>query len=371
MTRSGRTPAQTHTRSRSPQPRRTRASGGWKGALQAILRQHNDRHAVKPKAVSLQTQAERASALFRCFHDLRRLGFRLRNPRCLGGRHVQALVADWTAPQPRTRRHPLAPATLQTELSHLRTFAGWIGKPGLVRPATAYVTDPARVARTQVATADRSWTAQPVDAPALIEAIARHDAWVGAQLRLARAFGLRVKEAVMLQPHRAEVPAVAVPDAAGVSCLAVSRGTKGGRLRHVPIDSPEKRSALDAARALVRAEDQALADPTRTLKQNLDRLHNVVRRFGVTRAALGCTPHGLRHGYAAERYTAIARVPPPVRGGPACAPPDDAAARLQVARELGHARIQIAGAYLGARRRTPQSSPRSANDSEVPAVTTK
>ena len=95
---------------------------------------HNDRHATKPKSVSFKTQSERACALFRCFRDLHTLGYKIRNPYCLGGRHVRALVEDWTAAQPRTRRWTLSPAMIQTELSHLRTFTGWIGKPGLVLP---------------------------------------------------------------------------------------------------------------------------------------------------------------------------------------------------------------------------------------------
>ena len=58
---------------------------------------------------------------------------------------------------------------VQTELSHLRTLAGWIGKPGLVLPAESYASDPALVARRYVATEDRSWPAHGVDPDALIE----------------------------------------------------------------------------------------------------------------------------------------------------------------------------------------------------------
>jgi integrase len=101
---------------------------------------------------------------------------------------------------------------------------------------------------------------------------------------------------------------------------------------------------------LVAADSQYLADPERSLIQNLNRLHNVMTKFGVTRRALGVTPHGLRHEYAADRYEALTGVAPPVRDG---AEPDratDQRARLQVARELGHSRVQIAAAYLGSLR---------------------
>jgi integrase len=341
-------------RTLGPPPRRAGPPRpSWKRTLQAILWAHNDRHATKPKAVSAKTQAERAAALFRCFNDLHALKFKIRNPYCLGGRHVRALVADWTAPQPRTRRATLSPATIQAELSSLRTFAEWIGKPGLVRPAEAYVTDTATVARRFVATTDRSWPARGIDPDALIEEIAAYDPWVGAELHVARAFGLRVKEAVMLQPRLAEKVPRPPSDAPGVPTahLEVIRGTKGGRLRHVPIDTPAKRAALEAARALLTADAQYLANPARSLKQNLDRLHNVMKRFGVTRRALGVTAHGLRHGYAADRYEGLAGAPAPVRGGEAPDPRTDDRARLQVAEELGHSRTQILGAYVGGRKR--------------------
>lgn len=319
----------------------------WKRTLQDILWTHNDRHATKPKVVSAKTQAERACALFRCFRDLHVLGYKIRNPHCLGGRHVRALVADWTSDEPRTRR--LSPSTLQNELSALRTFAEWIGKPGLVLPAETYVSDPARVARRTAATTDRSWAARGIDPDALIEEIAAYDAWVGAELRIARAFGLRVKEAVMLQPRLAEK--VSGQAAAGSDVpileLETERGTKGGRLRHIPIDTPVKRAALEAAKALVSTESQYLADPARSLKQNLYRLRNVLQKFGVTGRELGITAHGLRHQYAADRYEAFAGAAAPVRGGVAPDAETDDRARLQVAEELGHSRIEVVAAYLG------------------------
>jgi len=335
-----------------PPPRHAGKRASWKRTLQDIISAHNDRHATKPKSVSFKTQAERAASLFRCFRDLHALGYRIRNPYCLGGRHVRALMEDWTAEHPRARRRSLGPAMIQTELSHLRTFSGWIGKPGLVRPAEAYVADTARVTRRTAATTDKSWSAHALDPDRLIETIAAHDPWVGAQLRLARAFGLRVKEALMIQPRLAERPGPEASESSGAaSCLEVMRGTKGGRLRRVPIDTPAKRAALDAAKALVTSESQHLANPARSLVQNLDRVVNVMKKFRVTRKALGVTPHGLRHEYAGNRYEALAGTAAPVRGG---APPDaatDERARLRVAEELGHARAQIVSAYCGSRAR--------------------
>jgi len=321
----------------------------WKRALQDILWRHNERHASKPKSVSSKTQTERACALFRCFADLHALGYKIRNPYCLGGRHIRALVEDWTSPQPRARRSTLSPATIQTELSALRTLSIWIGKPGLVLPAERYVSDPVLVTRHYAATSDKSWRGHEIDADALIEKIAAYDAWVGAELRLARAFGLRVKETIMLQPRLAEKPPGEVIGPSGWTGphLKVLRGTKGGRLRFVPIDTPAKRAALDVAKELVAEDSHYLADPRRSLVQNLNRLGNVMKKFGVTQKDLGVTAHGLRHEYAGDRYEAVAGVSPPVRQGARTDAATDERARLQLADELGHSRVQITGAYLG------------------------
>jgi integrase len=261
-------------------------------------------------------------------------------------------VEDWTAAEPRARRRTLSPSMVQTELSHLRTLASWIGKPGMVLPAAFYVADPALVTRRSVATEDRSWPAHGLDPQSVIGEIAAHDYWIGAQLRLARAFGLRVKEAVMIQPRLADQPAGdgEDPSASARGFLEVKRGTKGGRLRRIPIDTPAKREALDAAKAMVTSDSQFLADPARTLVQNLNRLTNVMKKFGVTQEVLGVTPHGLRHEYAGDRYEAFAGVSPPVRGGTATDRATDATARLQVAQELGHSRKQVSSAYLGSPR---------------------
>ena len=62
---------------------------------------------------------------------------------------------------------------------------------------------------------------------------------------------------------------------------------------------------------------------------------------------LGVTPHGLRHQYANDRYELFSGVSSAVRHGPPVDPAVDTAARLEVASELGHARKEIAGAYLG------------------------
>jgi hypothetical protein len=52
-----------------------------------------------------------------------------------------------------------------------------------------------------------------------------------------------------------------------------------------------------------------------SLKQPLDLFSNMVRAAGLTKDAMGITPHGLRHEFAGDLYFDIAEVMPPVRGG--------------------------------------------------------
>lgn len=331
----------------------------WREQLAAIIDQRNEMHAFRYKVVSHNTRAARRQALFRMFALLRRLGYATA-PDNLGERHVAALVRYWCAGTEQgapVRPHPFSAAYIQQQLSILRVYAGWIGKPGLVRAAEAYAHDPALVARSYPARRDRSWDGNGVDTQALIDQVAARDRHVGVQLRLMLAFGMRRKEAVMFWPHVAEVPFYALPGGLAaaerwVSFLRIKRGTKGGHLRYTAVRSDAQRVALDDARALVTTRHGHVGCPGLSLKQALDRFSNVVRGAGMTRKALGVTAHGLRHQFANDLYFEIARVRSSVRGGdPALDPAVRRDAYRQVAEQLGHHRPQISTAYLGSVRR--------------------
>src|SRR5262245_41685002 len=217
----------------------------------------------------------------------------------------------------------------------------------MIQESGAYVSDPARLRRTYVALYDKSWSAAGVDAGAIVQAVFAHDPHCGAMLDLMLAFGLRVKEAVMFRPHLAVVPASATSlSPRAERYLEVVRGTKGGRRRFVPIDSDAKRKALERAQRLV-GEGAHLGNPRLDLKAGKAHFYRVMARFGITNSDLGVTPHGLRHQYANDRYESFSGVSSTVRQGPPVDPAVDTAARLEVAAELGHARKEIAGAYLG------------------------
>lgn len=340
-------PASKYTRRSGPSKRITVDRlpinpSNWINVLNAILWEHNERHATLVKNVSFKTMKERKEFYFRFFRELRGIGYKL-DPRSLGTRHIQAGVNLWLS-------RDLSAGTMLNYLSYLRALGNWIRKPGLVRSPAFYVPDAQRIRRSTVAISDKSWTAADVNAEELIAAISVYAPYVGVQLEVCMAFGLRVREAVMLQPHLAVVAAAQtnLPNPEAEVYLHISRGSKGKRVRFIPIDSDRKRAALARAQAWVKGQESHLGDPAYpNLQRNKERFYRVMTTFGVTCKRLGITAHGLRHEYANDRYELFSGAVGPLRGGTAVDPLVDAEARLRVAQELGHARKQISSAYLG------------------------
>lgn len=349
-------------------------NSNWKAELSAIIQEHNDAHAERDKDISFNTRQARRQGLFRIFTLLRTMGFHTA-PRNLSARHIETLMAYWTArpvtgseaaafsTRPDWPKIPYSAAYIQQQMSFLRVFAGWIKKDGLVRAAESYVDDPKLVRRSYCAIIDKGWERHGVDVMQKIAQVRAIDRHVAAQLQMMISFGLRRKEAVMFSPVEAEVPAHALP--AGhppgeryISFLRIKRGTKGGRLRFAAVRSDDQRGALDEAIQLAHGPRGHIGRPGLTLKQSLDLFSNVVRQVGLTKKELGVTPHGLRHQFAGDLYFDIAKVKAPVRDGEVLV---DAAAMKdayqEVARQLGHNRPQISNAYLGSPRlrRTPAS----------------
>jgi len=314
----------------------------WRAVLNALLREFNHRHTLLDKDVSYKTQEERQNCLFRFFEELRGLGYKL-DPRSLGNKHIKAAVRAWV-------ERGLSAATIQTQLSFLSAFGDWIGKPGLVLNPEFYVDDPSLVKRTYVGTKDKSWSTNDVDVTALITEVMAYDIYAGVLLWVMAAFGLRVKEVLMVQPHIAIVPASATGIAHPIAeyYLWLKRGTKGKRQRYIPIDNDFKWAALAQAKKLAPTEEAHIGNPNYpTLKSAKERFYRVMKRFGITKKERGVTPHGLRHEYANDRYEEFTGAKAPLRGGEAIDPAVDTDARLKVAQELGHGRCAASGAYVG------------------------
>jgi integrase len=316
----------------------------WTIVLDALLEINNPHHGKKDKGVSYKTMQERRNFLYTFFRDLRDdpQHFRI-DPRSLGRRHVEHAVNQW-------KKRGLSAGTIQNYLSILRVFSAWIGKAGLVAPSDAYFKDdPTLIKRTYRATRDKSWAANGVDVDAVIAEVDQEDPRVGAQLRMCDAFGLRVKEALMLRPHMAVLigQSAVVKGETYETYLEVLRGTKGGRLRHVPIINDRQHAAIQHACTLVTRPTESLADPSLKLQQAERRFYKVVGVVGITKKKLGVTVHGLRHGFAHRRYQDKTGSPVPIAGGGSHDRAADHKARMTISKELGHARKGITSAYLG------------------------
>jgi len=226
--------------------------------------------------VSAETQRTRRLVMNTIVADLSRSGNRVGSLRGLKPKHIASLIDYW-------RREGIGAGTIGTRLAALRLLAFWIGKERIVGASENYLT--AEEIRERGAPRPRAWETQGVDPESVIARFVDHEpecAWI---LLLAFSLGLRLKEAMLLDPrHRA----------GGV--LEIWRGTKNGRLRTLPLGPA--REALLARYEHFLGPRTSLVASEKTLASFRSRYYRQLRKHGVTRAGLGVTTHGLRHSYA-------------------------------------------------------------------------
>jgi hypothetical protein len=158
---------------------------------------------------------------------------------------------------------------------------------------------------------------------------------------LAREFGLRSKEASLLNAR------AALAEARKTGVMTVVQGTKGGRSRQVPVSSPSALRALKEAATLQGTGRNLIPEGMswQTWREgDLRHGREALQAQGIDRY------HDLRAAYACERYMALQGHAPPVLGGKIIDQTKDRETRLQIARELGHGRIDVVAEYVGGRR---------------------
>ncbi|MDP1999628.1 MAG: site-specific integrase [Rhodoferax sp.] len=221
----------------------------------------------------------------------------------------------------------------------VRRFGIWIGKPDLCPRLPLLLENPSAAQRRHAPTEPKDWESKQIDIEMYLAQIELVSPVTALQLRLAKAFGVRVQEFLMFRPDKAQRG----------DCLYVQDGTKGGRPRLVPIETDEQRAVMEQAREIAKDHPLGLivAKKGLTLTQATNHFYNTVRKAGITRKSLGVTTHGLRHGYACEIYKRMTGVDAPVLGGKYVDPAVDKAARMDIAERLGHSRTVITNAYLG------------------------
>ena len=299
-------------------------------SLTKVLRQHNGYTANGRKVCSYATQRYRSEVLKKGFADLREKGFRLNAVQGFRGKHMEALAKQW-------EQQGLSASTLSNRISVFKTFAGWIGKQGMIQNPGHYVSQKESVRRNLSSSEPRTWSDKGISIAEKIEAV-RGDCSVCADaLSLQRLFGLRSKESLLLKPHLAD------------KChyLLIEHGAKGGRMRTVPITTPEQRQFLDQLKTRI-DRTKSLVPSDKRYNQFRDRYYYVLQKHGISRKD-GITAHGLRHEHLTNLYKATTGHEAPISGGNLhetnCEL--DKHGRQIVAERAGHSREEIASAYLG------------------------
>ena len=269
---------------------------------------------------SYATRRDRAYALAQMANTLHELGHRGLRAKGLKGKHIEALVRHWF-------ERGLSPATARNRMAHVRWWANRIGKATMVKANADYGIG----ARSHVSNGARR---RDLDTAKLARV---GDPHVRMALRLQAAFGLRREEAIKFSPSHAD---------RGDRIAVKASTAKGGRAREVPVRSEAQRNLLDEVRRLVGGG--ALIPPSRNYAEHRRVYEDQTKAAGLDRM------HGLRHAYALDRYEALTGWRAPAAGGPSRRELAgerrriDAAARRRISAELGHGRLEVARAYLGA-----------------------
>ncbi len=364
---------------------RVAGTGDWRSRVAQLVAKHygtKSRDAERP--TSYRTQKTAYACVMAIFEWLRKdLGFKqLANPHALDHRHFVALADHLRGKADAGEFGPAHTASFATYCRHL---ARWIGKPELVAIFSKRLGK--EVCKRQlIAVHDKSWTAKGLNPDEIILAVAAYERWMGLVLLAQRAFGLRKMEALMLQPLRDILPAALTNTDRGASKrgkrqndelekdwqlvnVFIRDGAKGGRYRVIPVDDP---LGLQVARLLrqdinYRGDRERLPPPGRTLAQNQRFYTDTMERFGLTKAQLGVTGHGLRAGYACDQLQAKG-ITATVRGGNGQHPDPlhQQVAYKEVTEAMGHGRISVVGAYAGCI--TPQAHARQKKAAERAAL---
>lgn len=349
-----------HARANRPAPK-PRHGAGYRGRLAQLLRElrvlsyrYGSVAVSCERAISAKTCKDRRVVMKHMLVDMYRGGYQLNHLDNFRAKHTVRILQHWTA-------QGLANSTLATYVSHLRTFAVWIGKRELHAVIDRYcAAHPGLVYRRAATDRDKSEKGAGVEFVEIYRrAMEVENEHYSCQLLLIAAFGLRVREAWLFRPH------LAIGSDGRVS---VGWGTKGGRPRKLPIPlTRTQRLALDRAQTLVLDRCGSMVPPGYARLEEWSReFYRLNRQIGLTKDQLGATTHSLRHGFLLDLYAELAGIQPPVRSGadtPSSAA-RDRAVRKVVAECAGHSRLQVSSAYLGAspvmrskgRRRSPDSA---------------
>jgi integrase len=322
---------------------------GWRKQVAFVCATLLNRRVAKKGFVGEATAHRRHEIMMLSFQQLREMGYKFEYITQFATRHADALFQRWADER-------LSASTITNRRTVLAFFTECIHKPGIIQQKENFArhgVDPALLARSTVTKVDKSWSGGGVDLAHVLRCADERDARIGLILRAMLAFGLRVLEAVRLQPHEADKGSILASRDA--QALDIDKGTKGGRHRLVPIDTPALRALVDDMKRVVPPGD-SLSGKHRKLDAALRWYYREIAKLGITKDQLGVTSHGLRHEYVHQRL-AEQGVTAPVKAVKVARPKKSRdevrQARRSVAELVGHSRPTIITAYSGSFVRSP------------------
>lgn len=290
------------------------------------LKNELDELCKKFRTGSHATQANRRAMLHLFSDQLASIGFNTYTMRAtdIKGKHINRLIEFW-------RREGLSAGTIKNRMSVLRFWAEKVGNPGAIKDNNTYKLEK----RVYVTNENKSVSLKELDLSQIDQNIAQ-------SLRLQDAFGLRREESMKFQP-------VFALDGQKIDSARYIRikgsWAKGGRPRTIPITSEKQRNELRNAYARAVENGGSLIPKEKSYVSHMSFFEKVTSALGVGQT------HGLRHGYAQDRYFELLGFQCPAVGGvrelTAEEKEKDAVIRLQISEELGHSRINITSVYLG------------------------
>jgi len=269
------------------------------------------------------SQHDRKGILMLCAQQLLEAGFVDLQVGKVTVKHAHALAARW-------RQEGLGRGTLNNRMAALRWWAEKVGQIGSFPKTNAEFGFPPRQRQTLLSKAE--------DLPLDLSSIP--DPYIQASLGLARWWGLRRKEALMIQPHRADE---------GDRLALHGSWCKSGRPRTIALLTEAQQASLAQAKRIARPGHSLIPEGKRFIQQR-DRFDYYRQKLGLHGA------HTLRHLFAQEMYQHLTHMASPLQGGPqwqemtAEQQRQDEEARLRLSRMLGHNRREITAIYIGTNR---------------------
>lgn len=291
----------------------------------------------RARPVSSKTTEKYGDTITVFLHTLAELNMLMPNLDELTHKHFRKAIAHW-------EENNLSASTLANRYSSLARLYRWLSKGENLPTFKDMLKDPARGVRQYSRTLPASWEELGVDVKAAIEEAGRLCPTTGLQLRLEYAFGLRSGEALQIKPHLADGRLRKTNPS---NTLKLNRGTKGGRVRYVPIETPEQIEVLEEAKRAANASTGLIGKYGQSYERAKNHYYYILKKVGLTRKGLGVTPHGLRNAYASETHKKITGELSPVNGGGQVDRETELEARLEISERLGHSRPGIAAAYCG------------------------